>query len=293
MTDGPVKTLDFSSNLIASPAPPGNLTAQNAPQIVVFGWDDIESTDATTFLDGIFTGVKNPDTSTPGCTVNPNSCYGEGWNQTTMYACGGGTLASARSSVLSGGCELGNHTFDHLENYEDNAASGTWSGPSAWPGIPTQYKDTTNGGWLFNTTTGLGPGVAMDQTTWQNVITANDSELKNLYATSSTVITGFRAPRLGINDNGLNAIKAVNYQYDQDLEETQPDGFVAASVAADTVNAKTGFNWFAWPYTLDNGSPGVWNQQVDADPNPGRLLRQQLPDRSVGGPRLRGLRPAG
>ena len=43
-----VKTLDFSKNLIASPAPPGNLTAQNAPQIVVFGWDDIESTDATT-----------------------------------------------------------------------------------------------------------------------------------------------------------------------------------------------------------------------------------------------------
>jgi hypothetical protein len=266
MSEGPVKTLDFSKNLIASPAPPGNLTAQNAPQIVVFGWDDIESTDATTFLDGIFSGVKNPDKSAPGCIVNPNSCYGEGWNQTAKYACGGGTLATARSSVLSGGCELGNHTFDHLENYEDNGASGTWSGPSAWPGIPAKFKDPKNGGWLFNATTLLGPGVSMDQATWQSVITANDAELKSIYGTTASTITGFRAPRLEINDNGLNALKAANYQYDQDLEESQPDGFVAAAVAADTKGAKTGFNWFAWPYTLDNGSPGVWNQQVAADP---------------------------
>jgi hypothetical protein len=106
----------------------------------------------------------------------------------------------------------------------------------------------------------------MDQATWQAVIQANDTELKNLYATPTTTITGFRAPRLEINDNGLNAIKATTgYQYDQDMEETQPDGYVAASVAADTANAKTGFNWFAWPYTLDNGSPGVWNQQVPGD----------------------------
>ena len=134
---------------------------------------------------------------------------------------------------VSGGCELGNHTFDHLESN------------SGWPGIPAQYKnppfdDGAPGvGWLFNATTGLGPGVSMDEATWEAVIAANDSELKTLYATPSTTITGFRAPRLEINDNGLNAIKAsTGYQYDQDMEETQPDGFVAAAVAADTVNAK-------------------------------------------------------
>jgi hypothetical protein len=74
-----------------------------------------------------------------------------------------------------------------------------------------------------------------------------------------------RAPRLEINDNGLQAIKAVGYQYDQDLEESLPDGAIAAAVAADTTGAKVGYNWFPWPYTLDNGSPGVWNQQVNGD----------------------------
>jgi hypothetical protein len=261
-SDGTASTLDFSNNLIASPAPPGNLTAQNAPQIVVFGWDDIESAEATAFLDTLLTGVTNPvGTSTPSCIVNPNACYGEGWSQTAEYACGNGDLATDRTSVLSGGCELGNHTFDHLESN------------SGWPGIPAQYLNapvapaTTGVGWQFNPTTLLGPGVAMDQATWQMVIQANDTEVKNLYSPGTTTpITGFRAPRLEINDNGLNAIKAVNYQYDQDLEETQPDGFVAAAVAADTTVAKTGFGWFAWPYTLDNGSPGVWNQQVAGDP---------------------------
>ena len=45
----------------------------------------------------------------------------------------------------------------------------------------------------------------------------NDTELKSLYAGSK--IQGFRAPRLEINDEGLNALKAINYLYDQDLEE--------------------------------------------------------------------------
>src|SRR3954466_14961666 len=41
--DADAKDLDFANNLIASPAPPGNLDAANAPQIVVFGFDDVES----------------------------------------------------------------------------------------------------------------------------------------------------------------------------------------------------------------------------------------------------------
>jgi hypothetical protein len=64
-----------------------------------------------------------------------------------------------------------------------------------------------------------------------------------------------------MNDNGLNALKAVGYQYDESLEETQPAGYVAALINADTASKK-GFNWIPWPYTLDNGSPGIWNQQA-------------------------------
>ena len=264
-SDSPATPLDFSNNLLASPSPPGDLTPQNAPQIVVFGWDDIESAAAITFLNSLLQGIKNPNGSPASCTVNPNSCYGEGYNQTAMYACGDGSLAAARSTVLSAGYELGNHTFDHLENYQHQQASGTWTGPDSWPGIPAKYKDATNGGWAFDPTTTLGPGVSIDEATWKTVIQSNDTELKKIYGTASTTIRGFRAPRLEINDNGLNAMKSVGYQYDQDLEETLPDGFVDAAVNADTDGAKAGINWFAWPYTLDNGSPGVWTQQTGGD----------------------------
>src|SRR5690242_4308879 len=41
--DAPAQALDFANNLLASPSPPGNLTPTNAPQIVVFGWDDVEN----------------------------------------------------------------------------------------------------------------------------------------------------------------------------------------------------------------------------------------------------------
>ena len=38
--DGDDDPIDFSNNLFPSPMPPGNLTPANAPQIIVFGWDD-------------------------------------------------------------------------------------------------------------------------------------------------------------------------------------------------------------------------------------------------------------
>jgi hypothetical protein len=261
-TDGPATPLDFTNNLIASPAPPGNLTPQNAPQIVVYGWDDVESQAGvqfvTTLLGSLTNPAANPNTTSNKATanLNPNACYA----QDPAYKCGDGTLGSNQSLVTTlvtgNGFAMGNHTMDHLENYE---AGGGWSG------IPTQYKDTTNGGWLPCATgpaAGLGPGACMDQATWQAILGPNDSALKTDYGVST--ITGFRGPRLEMNDLGLLALKAINYQYDQTLEEIQPAGYVDAAVNVDTGSMK-GFNWIPWPYTLDNGSPGIWNQQFSGD----------------------------
>jgi hypothetical protein len=99
----------------------------------------------------------------------------------------------------------------------------------------------------------------LDEATWQSLLPYNQNALATNYG--STPIQGFRAPRLEINDEGLNALKAINYRYDSSLEEVQPAGWVSAAVDANTAG-KQGFNWFPWPYTLDNGSPGVWNQQA-------------------------------
>src|SRR5690348_6077043 len=59
--DATAMTLDFANNLIASPAPPGNLAPQNAPQIVVFGWDDIENDAGVKFINSLLAGVNNPN----------------------------------------------------------------------------------------------------------------------------------------------------------------------------------------------------------------------------------------
>src|SRR6478735_9107588 len=60
-TDAPADPLDFTNNLIASPSAPGNLAPANAPQIVVFGFDDVENADGIAFVNTLLGGITNPD----------------------------------------------------------------------------------------------------------------------------------------------------------------------------------------------------------------------------------------
>jgi hypothetical protein len=280
--EGPVTQLDFSNNLIASPAPPGNLTPQNAPQIVVYGFDDIENQPGMQFVTDLLGSLQNPaknpnsQHSNATANLNPNACYA----YDAAYQCGDGSLASNKqlvSDLVTSGFGIASHTMDHLESYE---ALGGWSGiPACWhntvvdPSTGTAPdgwylcgSDTCNGGSSSTTgpaaTAGTGPGGCMDQATWSTILPANDSALKNDYTVPA--VTGFRAPRLEMNDQGLQAVKAMGYTYDVSLEEIQPPGWVSAAVDTDTDSMK-GFAWFPWPYTLDNGSPGNWNQQINGD----------------------------
>jgi len=248
--DADADSLDFANNLLASPAPPGGLTPENAPQIVVFGFDDVESVAGVTFVNNLVSG-NNPDGNKASLNLNPNGCYIRGW-QGGGYGCGMGDLALNKPMVTQNGFAIANHTIDHLENSEVDPG---------WDGIPDEWRDPDNHGWKF-TDDGYGPGIAMDVSTWKDVLMANDTELKTLLSIDS--ILGFRAPRLEINDNGLKALAEIKYSYDMTLEELLPDAYVTAASATD-VEGKKGFNWVPWPYTLDNGSPGIWIQQQGGD----------------------------
>jgi hypothetical protein len=256
-----------------SPAPPGNLSPQNAPQIVSVGWDDVESLPGVDFITTLLGSVKNPNpnpnamppNANATANLNANACYA----YDPAYSCGDGTLESNRSAVGNlatiNGWAFGNHTIDHLETTEPLA--------SAWAGIPAQYKDKVNGGWLACSTGpasiaggGHGVGDCMDEMTWQTILPVNDTALKNDYGATTSNLRGFRAPFLEVNDNGLQAVKAIGYVYDTSLEETLPPGGVDAMVALNT-DSNQGYNWIPWPYTLDNGSPGIWNQQATNDLN--------------------------
>jgi hypothetical protein len=234
--------LDFTNNVFASPAPPGNSDPTDAPQVVVIGFDDIENTEGVTFMNTLLGSITNPDGKKAGFGINPNACYAG----SALYQCGDGSLNSNQGLVTMNNPEMGNHTLDHLEQN------------SSWNGIPAQYKDMTGlGGWAFKN--GNGPGTYIDQATWANLIKVNDGALKNVYGQQT--ITGFRAPRLEINDNGLQAIKAAGYAYDQNLEEILPESHALGASMVDTANNK-GFYAIPWPYTLDNGSNGIWQQQT-------------------------------
>jgi hypothetical protein len=197
------------------------------------------------FVNELIGGITNPDGKKGSTTLNPNACYG----YPQAYQCGDSSLTQVKDMVTANGFDFGNHTIDHLESV------------STWSGIPAKYKDPNTGSWKQTPDGNFGPGVLMDQATWESILAVNEKELKGLYP--SITIAGFRAPRLELNDAGLNALKKLNY-YDEDLEETMPEGHVDAATQVDT-DAKKGFNWIPYPYTLDHGSPGIWQQQWDGD----------------------------
>ena len=201
------------------------------------------------YVNDLLGGITNPDGSKAGTNLNPNPCYGTGWNQTVEYVCGDGTMAQAKGSITENGFDIGNHTVDHLESN------------SGWDGIPADRKDPDMGGWQYDEN-GMGPGVSMDQTLWKSLLSAADSLLKSVYP--GVNVTGFRAPRLELNDHGLKAVKEMGYQYDMNLEEILLQNMLDAAVSLDGSKGE-GFNWVNWPYTLDNGSPGIWNQQTGGD----------------------------
>ena len=246
--DADADELEFSDNVIASPAPPGKLTPENAPQIVVIGWDDVESVEGVTFVNSLLGDIENPNGKKANTNLNPNSCYIRGWAG-GGYGCGMGDLAQQKSLVTQHKFSIANHTVDHLESN------------STWDGIPSDFKDPDTGSWK-QTDDGYGPGVAMDVDTWKQVLMANDKELKELLGISK--ILGFRAPRLELNDSGLKALREINYDYDMTLEELLPENYVDAAVGVDAKGGD-GFNWVPWPYTLDNGSQGIWMQQLWGD----------------------------
>ena len=251
--DGPPdEPIDFSNNLFPSPAPPGSLTPANAPQIIVFGWDDCaftgdhpgdaaENDNGMNFIAKTFGAITNPNGKKAGITFYQNGAYlpngepGGPWGSETNL------MLAAGQELVALGFEVGNHTFDHLE------INGTWGK------IPSQYKMGSLGGWTASV------GTLLDEATWKNVVIGiNGTLLKTSYGLSGNV-SGFRAPRLEINDDGLNAAKALGYQHDTNMEEGQQWEYVSAVTRPGTDTA--GFDWVTWPYTLDNGSPGVWQTQ--------------------------------
>ncbi len=248
---GAPRDLSLENNLFPSPMPPGNLRPEDAPQIIVFGWDDCMFTgDAPTdqaqgpdngmnFIEKAFGDLVNPNGAPAGVSFYENGAYlpngeaGGPWGSETEY------LARAGSDLIAAGFEVGNHTFDHLET------NGTWGK------IPGAFR-TPGSGWVAQA------GTVLDKATWLSpVLGVNDALIRSTYGLQK--LYGFRAPRLEINDQGLQAVREAGYLYDVSLEEGNEWEHITAAVKPGT--DQKGFKWIVWPHSLDNGSPGSWQSQ--------------------------------
>lgn len=250
--DGDTEVDIEEGNIFPSPMPPGDLSPANAPQIIVFGFDDCmftgdhyndtaqASDNGMNFISQMFGSMTNPDGSGAHVSFYVNGCYMPNSEEGGPWGSETDLTTAAYNEWLALGFELGNHTFDHLEIN------------STWGRIHEDWDDGSLGGWTDHV------GTLMPEEVWLDpVIGFNHDFLVNALPVSD--LKGMRAPRLEINGAGLRASKTQGYTYDCNLEEGHQWEYVSAAVEPGQDEA--GFDWTVWPYALDNGSPGVWQSQ--------------------------------
>jgi hypothetical protein len=173
------------------------------------------------------------------------------------------------SSLIKAGFEIGNHTIDHMEPNSplpNNALGfGIWAGEGFDPGVDrdnegnpispdeqTQYGLPANS-WALTNGWEMDAGKKLSITAWKGAIALGEAQLKQyLHMTGAgTDIFGFRSPRLESNSNQFFALKQLNYQYDDGLEE----GYEETMDGTNPI----------WPYTLDNGSPNDFVQKSNGE----------------------------
>lgn len=159
-------------------------------------------------------------------------------------------IPACYKSLEAAGHEVANHTLDHLEvnvrSTHDSSLNPLCTGMTMaksycfvdgvdyYSEVHAEYPDAK--GWKDYA------GRELTSAAWQEILEDADQHLKSKAQISS--LTGFRAPRLEYNSNLFTALSSMNYDYDCSIEE----GLQFNEVASNMV----------WPYTVNNGSPGVW-----------------------------------
>ncbi len=253
--DGDI-VVDLTRNRLASPLPPGDMMPQDAPMILVLGFDDCMFTgnhgneqngpNAMAWIGEVLGGLKNPNGEDVAVGYYANGCYlpndeGQIWGSESEL------MLSAHNDLIAKGFEIGNHTFEHLEDVQLQV----WHRLVNATDPLKQYTD--GDGWIPQ----VGTSITHEQVWQEFVIGINEQTLKNKLS-GVTELYGFRAPRLEINDVGLQVLQNEGYQYDINIEEGNQWCYVQA---ANRRTGSEGFNWAVYPYTLDHGAPGAWQAQ--------------------------------
>jgi hypothetical protein len=232
------------------------ITGQMAPVTWKTGWvENPQPGDVWGWKEQTFTTVSWAD---PTKTVLAPVCWGREYEVLTN----GGSdkeeephTVRMYTEIMSSGNELGCHSLDHMET-NSGLPQSMWpnSGEGFDPGVgaevdlygkpvPEQYAAWDVIGW------DAYAGCKVTKECWKGALQLAEAELTEYLSASVSggQISGFRAPRLEMNGNGLLALKELGYTYDCSIEE----GF------EDNMNGSNA----PWPYTFDNGSPSHWTRK--------------------------------
>lgn len=193
---------------VASALPPGGLSAEQVPQFVVMAFDDNTKADGINWAIDLFADKYNYDGSEVAASFYMNTEGLHRWVEDDPE-----TLLPAIQLLESTIHEIGNHTDNHHSNLYN-------------VDVDVFFKNIKE----------------LDTSSWQERVSAANSDLLAFAEVPTAEIKGFRAPYLYYTHNSMSAIGANNFLYDCSIEE----GFASEF---DGTNMR-------WPYQLNGGSPG-------------------------------------
>lgn len=223
--------------------PPHNLSPQNVPLFVVFGFDDNLTASGIDWANSLFQHKYNQGSIKPDAAKNQSPTFDATPARASFYMNTRGfnefvkgppaPLINRVKQLHHFGHEIGNHTHNHHYDLYDKNLS--------------HFQKRIHG---------------ISQKDWEQRIQQCNLTLKQHHITDN-IITGFRAPYLQYNQALFTALNNNHFIYDASITEGIAKKF----------NGKN----LRWPYTLENGSPGHNEGWTNHPDNPLAVTLNDLP----------------
>ncbi len=212
---------DFSDNVAPSRTPPHGLSPADVPQFIVLGSDDQSNAEGMKWILDFIESRQNPDGS-PITMVFYTNCR----NFSNP------SVVGQHKRAISMGCEIGNHTTDHIALELDWNAGGA--------GIKRQ----------------------MTLQDWRDEIQSCQDAIISTLGLTPEQVAGFRTPYLAYNDNTFTVLREVGLMYDVSIIEGHSTERIGSYYWPHTLdNGSPGHNasWYRKFFDIPIGShPGLW-----------------------------------
>ena len=222
------KPYNYSTN------PPGGLAVDNVPQFIVIGADDNGDSEAVEWICDYVNSKTNPKGIDNKATFDGQKAL------MSFYVNGkySKDAGKAWKHAYEAGNEIGNHTYSHFLDSNDEIIDARLKG----------------------------------QEVWAEEIAKNDTAIINATGMKKEEIVGFRVPRLEFNRAGFLAMQERGFLYECSIEEGGEDGMDGTNYywpytldngsQADSIQAAQSVGDDDWGYKKVGKIAGLWELPV-------------------------------